>query len=420
MFQRLSRLPWLWVILFVAFAVRGVAAVIVQKHVDHSGSLCLIAGDAEGYWMLAKHIRRGEDYALYDPPRYIERMPGFPLALAAGMKAFGGNVLKMRLMLAAVGTVACGLVYCLGRELFGRPVGLIACALAAVSPTFVVFSVLLLSETLFAAALLASLLAVAVLVRARRTETPPGIPAWPALIAVLAGALCGVATLVRPTWILVGPAVAVIYVIRAGHGQRRIINAGLLLAGLAAVLSPWVIRNARVAGHFVPTTLWVGPSLYDGLSPQATGDSNMQFVEDEGMYAVRDAPDFEYRADRHYRRAALDFVRRNPVRAIELGFVKLWRFANPFPNAAQFGQGIAWWGVGLFELPVLMLAAVGLWKARGSMWPVLLTAGPTLYFALVHAVFVGSIRYRLPAEYALLIVTAVGVQALAERRVRAT
>jgi 4-amino-4-deoxy-L-arabinose transferase-like glycosyltransferase len=436
MLQRFSRLPWLWVILVTALAVRVGAASVVQKRVDRSGSLCLIAGDAEGYWMLARHIAHGEDFAIYDPPRYIERMPGFPLLLAAGMKLLGENAPAMRLLLAVIGTLACGLVFCLGRELVDRTTGLIACLLAAVSPTFIVFSVLLLSETLFAVTLLASLWALARLVRCSRsdrntrpsdaTEQLPHFGVATAWLAIVAGVLCGLATLVRPTWILIGPAFVLILVFRTRADARRLVESGLLLAGLAAVLAPWTIRNGLVTGHYIPTTLWMGPSLYDGLSPQATGDSNMQFIETDGLYARHGVPDFEFLADAHYRRAALDFARRNPTRAIELGCHKLWRFVNPFPNAEQFGHWAVWWGVGLFETPVLLLAALGAWRWRTATgkWcatagPMILAAGPVLYFALVHTVFVGSIRYRLPAEYALLILTAVGVRWLAERLVRA-
>ncbi|MBS0260415.1 MAG: glycosyltransferase family 39 protein [Planctomycetes bacterium] len=442
---RFSKLPWLRSILCLAFALRVGAAVLVQQHVDRTGSLCLIAGDAEGYWTLARHIVLGQDYALYDPPRYVERMPGFPWLLALGIKLTAANVLAVRLLLAAVGTCACALVYQLGRELANRTVGLVACCLAAVSPTFIVFSVLLLSETLFAATVLASLWALAVFVRAApacpvvATNGPPsGAPTvdwkW-AGCALWAGAWCGVATLVRPTWIVVAPLFAVVYLFQAPLTFRRLAAVGYLLAGLAVVLAPWTIRNYRVTGHFVATTLWMGPSLYDGLSPAATGDSNMEFVERDGRYARRDLPDFEYQANLYYRRAAVDFARKNPGRALELSAHKLWRYLNPFPNAAQFRQPAIWWGVGLFEAPVLVFAVVGAWcwlrgrtsdlnsatyseslrilprtwRFRGLTWPLLLAAGPFVLFAAVHTVFVGSIRYRLPAEYALLVLTAAGL-----------
>ena len=407
MFTRFPKLPWLPCILAGALTARLGVAVLIQQMVEQPpGRLCLIAGDAQGYWELARHLARGEDFAIYDPPRYALRMPGFPLIMAGGMKLFGERVLGMRVLLAIVGTCACYLVYRLGRELVDHTTGLVACFLAAVSPAFVGFSVLLLSETLFATALLASLIAFAKLAEADDEAAGATRPQSAAGFAAVAGLLSGAATLVRPTWLLVAPAFGLLHMIPARNGKRRLRHAALVFAGLALALTPWTIRNALVTGHFVPTTLWMGPSLYDGLSPQATGVSNMEFIEADGLYRRPDVS--EYDADRHYRQAAFAFARERPMQAIELGLKKLWRFCNPFPNAEQFGQWTIWWAVGLFELPVLLLAVIGFWQVRHSPRCWGLAAGPLLYFALVHTVFVGSLRYRLPAEYALLVLSAVG------------
>jgi hypothetical protein len=214
----------------------------------------------------------------------------------------------------------------------------------------------------------------------------------------------------------VAPGFAIVWPLSPGNRKQRLAPALALLAALAVAMAPWTIRNDRVTGHFIPTTLWVGASLYDGISPQATGDSDMRFVEQQGFYARRDVQDFEYQADRHYRQAALEFARERPWRVLALAAVKLSRFFNPFPNAGQFGHWTIAWGVGLFESTVLLLAVAGFWQLRATSWRWLLAAGPVLYFALVHAVFVGSIRYRLPAEYPLLVLSAVGLQRIAPWR----
>ena len=52
---------WLALTLFLAFGLRLGLALAVQHEVAKTpGRLCLIAGDAEGYWELATHLSRGE------------------------------------------------------------------------------------------------------------------------------------------------------------------------------------------------------------------------------------------------------------------------------------------------------------------------------------------------------------------------
>ena len=215
----------------------------------------------------------------------------------------------------------------------------------------------------------------------------------------------------RPTWLLVGPGVAGLWLVwgrwkRQLRWKELLATAALLLGGLGLTLAPWTIRNYRVTGHVVPTTLWVGASLYDGLHSGATGESDMRFIEQDGIYAKLS----EYEADQYYRRKAGEFVREHPGRTLELVGIKLWRYANPLPNAEQFRDWRLRLAVASVYVPVLVLGVVGGWSARRRWWCLVLCGGPWVYFAAVHAVFIGSLRYRLPAEYAWAVLAAIGVQ----------
>ncbi len=395
--------------LAVALALRLGLAVAVQERVDRPpAKLCLISGDAEGYWELARNIRAGRDYSIYQPPRYVLRVPGFPLLLALSQMLFGESPFAARCLLACVGTAACGLTYCLGRELVDGTTGLIAAMYTALSPTLALFSVLILSETAFAAVLLVSLLAIARLVR-----RPEGSASLLRRIGspVIAGILIGIATLVRPTWLYVGSAIALV-VIFVGSGRGSLRNCGLnvvaLLCGIGVSMAPWTIRNYCVTGHVVPTTLWVGPSLYDGLHPAATGDSDMQFIEEDRLLLSMS----EYEMDREYRRRAWDFVVHHPLRTAWLAVKKQQRYWSVLPNAEQFRDQRLQVIVCLTVVPLLAFGLGGLWMSRRDLEFVILTAGPVLLFAALHLLFVGSLRYRLPAEYSLSVMAAVGVRGL--------
>jgi hypothetical protein len=268
------------------------------------------------------------------------------------------------------------------------------------------FSVVMLSETLFAASLVASLIAMARVVQTGfdRQRRRQGL-AW----AVAAGVIVALATYVRPTWLIAGPLFATGYVVGARGARRQaLVRGGVLVLCQFLVLAPWAARNQAVTGHWVWTTLWVGPSLYDGLNPQATGESDMAFFDREGLSARLS----EYEVDRHYRQRAWDFVREHPGRALELAFIKLWRYCKPWPNAEQFGGFWQQAAVAAFYVPAVALAAAGVWRFRQPAWRWALAAGPIALFALVHMLFVGSLRYRLPAEYPLYVLTAAGLMSV--------
>jgi len=411
------RTGWLIGILLLAFVLRMVAAMTIQWRLDHVlKRQFLLDGDARGYMMLAERITKGESYEIYTPPRQVLRMPGFPAFLALVMAVWSRDMLPLRFALCGVGTLACGLVYWLGREVVNAETGLTAAALTAVSPVMVGFTPLILSETMFAATLVASLIPLARLFQ-RHMARPNSIDAKSPPVAgncaaLTAGVLIGVACYVRPSWLLAAPMYAALLVAVSSQRGRALLHGALLLAGLFVCLLPWGIRNQRVTGHFVLTTLWAGPSLYDGLHRDATGESDMTFFDRDNLMSKMS----EYDVNRHYNEAAWQFVRENPGRAIELGFIKLWRFWKPWPGAEQFSHWSAKVAVAIWFIPLVIFSGYGAYLLRRN-WPaLLLCAGPILYFSALHIVFVSSLRYRLPAEYPLAVIAAAGVVACLSRR----
>jgi len=408
--RRLIRTRPLLCILFVALMLRIGAAFTVEAIVSQTeGRRFLIAGDADGYWQLASRIASGEPYEIYDPPRRVLRMPGFPALLAVSKLAFGESVLPARLLLALVGTGAVAAVYWLGALLLDRRTGLTAAGLAAISPLLVGNSVLVLSETLFAllmtGAIGCSVVQSKWLASGQLTKRIFGV-------GFAAGACHAAAVLSRPTWVLAFP---VVLLIQAVSGPRRLaspLSLAASITGFCVLLAPWTYRNWVVTGgRFVPTTLWAGPSLYDGLNPEATGASDMRFFDRDQLMSRMT----EYEMDREYRRRAWVFVKQNPWRTAELAAIKLWRFWRPWPSAAETPGVLAKWAIGLFESLVLISAAAGIWLNRRRFSVLIVTCLPVLYFAAVHALFVGSLRYRIPGEYPLLILSAAVLIALWDR-----
>jgi 4-amino-4-deoxy-L-arabinose transferase-like glycosyltransferase len=403
----------LWIVLG-ALALRVGAAIWLQHDLDvNKHRPFLITGDAEGYWELGRKLARGESYQLYDPPRQVERMPGYPAFVAASIRlseALGvpqhRQYFVARLLMALVGTLNCGLVAWLGRELFDARTGNLAAAIVAVAPPLIGFSVILLSETLFATGLLLSLGCMARLVRNAADGCGIGrLLAW----AALTGLSIAIAVYVRPSWLLAAPSFAAIFAVWMARKQsvaRGLAPAALVVLVAYGALLPWAYRNHQVTGHWIFTTLWVGASLYDGFNPTATGDSNLKFVDDDRLSERMS----EYEVDQHYRTQAFEYIRQHPGHTASLTVEKIKRFWMPWPNAKQFDGLLAKIAIAAYFIPVLLAAGWGWLTGPRNFWGWLLTLGPLFYFCALHAIFLGSLRYRLPAEYPLCIAAAVGLQ----------
>jgi hypothetical protein len=232
--------------------------------------------------------------------------------------------------------------------------------------------------------------------------------------AAIGGLAAGLATLMRPSWLLFTPAAALLEVLFFRGNWRHARVGATMTAALALTLLPWWVRNYEVTGRFVPTTLQVGASLYDGLSPTANGASDMRFVEK--FYREQRAADagqagelpatFEYRLDRRMRAAAIEWASQHPASVVRLMRVKLLRMWSPWPNAADMQSWTFRVAVALTYTPLVVLGAWGGCVSWRRGWPYRLCLLPAVYFTCLHVVFVSSIRYREPAMLPLIVLAA--------------
>lgn len=419
--ERFASLP---LILEWALGLRILAADLVQWFTQRKGTLCVFP-DTNIYWFLAGRIRDGEPYEVLDwgeIPHFALRTPGYPLFLAVCRLGFGDRLIAVRLVQALLGVVCVWLVYRLTDQFVpsecreqgqgqGRrwTVPLIAAALVAFNPYFVVTSALILSEAVFLPLMLAGLWALAVLWAGAGAELPARRGwAW----ALGGGLAWGAAVMVRPSWALFVPASLLAWVGFSGAGRRVAAArwAGVVVLGAVVVMAPWWIRNERIFGRFVPTAIWSGASLYDGLNPRATGASNMDFMNEPALWPLD-----EETQDAVLRERALAFVRDQPGRALWLAVVKFARYWSPWPNAESFRSPLVAIASGAFTIPLFFLLGVGVWDRRGDLRALVILAGPLVYFCGLHLVFASSMRYRIPAELPAMALAAIGLQRVIRR-----
>jgi len=424
-------------LLVTALVIRVAAGWLWQSRLEGPFGM----GDSDSYWTLALTIAEGKPYEYGPDHARVFRTPGYPILLAPILRFAGdgrGAVLWARAEAALLGVLAVACVWWLTRLLFDDRAALITAALATFYPGAIAASMLILSEAPFCPLLLFQL---ALWTMAWRAETRRQATIY----GFCGGLAAGVASLMRPSWLLFTPLAAAVGVLlglatpnglagglvrrdggvstrraslpakRSATLFRHLEIASWMLLGLAVAMLPWWVRNAGVTGQFVPTTLQVGASLYDGLNPQATGGSNMDFVpqfESEQRQASARAGDsasqdaFEVLLDRRMRDAAIAWAVANPGRAVRLAGVKFLRIWNVWPNEPRLSS----WPIRLVVFftytPLLFLAIIGGWRTVRRGWPYVLCWLPAVYLTLLHMVFVSSIRYRDPAMLALLALAA--------------
>ncbi len=227
--------------------------------------------DSVGYTKIAASLYEDGHYGPPDLERRNTYSPGAPLFAAAVYYATGGvKPLLVRLLIAALGALTIVLAYLIGRRLAGPAAGVVAAVPVAIYPALLIYHGMLMTEPLGAFTLAAAVLSF--MWASDRSR------AW---VWALPGLMLGLTALIRPEYVLLGLAFAVLALFR-GRRQRRwtpgLAAAAVLLAAFALPIVPWTVRNLVALDRFVPISTGGGQALYIGQylkGYEGSGDSTV-------------------------------------------------------------------------------------------------------------------------------------------------
>jgi hypothetical protein len=401
---RWQRLRWVPILLALAGGLR-VGWVTARYSGDRSEQLEY--PDEEAYCQIARSLAAGQ--GLVDEFGYrATYMPGYPgfLALLAGLPH---SLFWTRLVQALLGAWLAPATYLLARRWLamagpegntpgeGDLLPVLAGLAVAVDPFLLFFSGLLLTETLFALCLATAWLVLLPMCQANRR-----IGASSVIGTALLLWLC---LMLRPSSAILVLLVPAVVVLPRRFDRAGLMTAAAVVALVLAGLAPWAIRNYRVIGQWRWLTTRGGISLYDAVRPGSSGESDL--ADTKSLPELQGLDELHW--DAYFRAKARAEIRRDPMRIVSLAGRKFLRTWSLRPNVEAYHQGAAAIVGASWTTAVLVLAAAGWWRYRRALGAWLVLLSPVIAFTLLHMVFVGSVRYRLPLMPMMLVLSAAGL-----------
>jgi len=334
------------------------------------------------------------------------------LAAALGSTTF----LAQLLWSCAIGAASVALVGMAAREVAGPRAGLIAGAITALYPVFLVDDGSLLAETL-----VVPLVALVVWAFFRLWHQP-SLPR-----AALLGALCALCALTRSELVLlvVFLALPAGLVCRAPSWRRRLSLSGVALLAAIGMFAPWWAYTVPRFSHPVLLSDQLGVTLASANCNQTYSGTLFGYWDDacETAIVTPRAKDASARDDL-LRHDAISYVEHHAGRVPAVIAARLGRAFGVYRVRQQID--LEWVVLGRPRLPaalglgvyylLVVLAGAGVVVLRGRrlpLWPFVVILGEVV---LVTAAIFGQTRYRTPLDVVLIILAAVALDRLVDRR----
>jgi 4-amino-4-deoxy-L-arabinose transferase-like glycosyltransferase len=357
--------------------------------------------------------------------------PLYPVFLAIARRLTGDRMMLVRTVQSALGAFGAVLLYRLAAALAGRArVGLIAAGLYALYPLLIRYAVDFSDATLTAVLMLgfvAAFISASTLAR-----------------AAVAGVWLGLMMLTR---MMTLPLLAIgAMLLWRDRGWRP--AAAFTITALL-VVAPLAIRNHTVGGSMWPTRSGVNLFISNcDYTPRILPKYGPDILEDYAASVLRrrarvdvdvpSSPAVERVLDAEYTRLAIEHIAAHPGAILRLKLRNLWYFFSPSlvptldPTAPLEFEPRAGGGFTIANsrprplvdraiytasyTPVCVAALAGIWLRRRRLRHDAILWAAVITFAVVHAIYFPTTRYRVPVEFVLLFYAAVAIEAWMRQR----
>ncbi|HTZ11469.1 MAG TPA: glycosyltransferase family 39 protein [Candidatus Margulisiibacteriota bacterium] len=371
------------------------------------------------YAVIARNLAAGKGYRYSGEGFTAHRAPGYPLFLAGMISVFGEKKLPFIFAMALIGAANAALCAKLGKGFFGAESGFLAGLIYIFFP-YLAYVEANLESAFVTLGLLTGLI---LFFKAREDKHP--VYLW------LCGLSFSYSYLFRPSIAFI-PFFLSLVLVFFERGNRkfpaRAAGAAMLMLAFFSGILPWGLRNKKVFGrwYFGQTFAW--HDLYIGnnknslkIYPLISGDKYFGMIPAVPVYFNDEFKEEEwYKEHTLAQLSSLTLAEKINMAALKL--TCLWNarlvpytaYSPDKPGQRPYRKRRLRENL-FFSIPyisLIMLSAIGCWRARKRPRLILFMAAFLLFFSLPYTLFFGYSRYATQVYFILIILAGEGLSAL--------
>lgn len=363
------------------------------------------------YTSLAKNIYSGRgiilDFSAMEtviggkPTSFWE--PLYPIILSIFYRLGENKFIFIRLFQDIINVFTLYMFYYFIKQYWNLKTALIGAWIFAIYPLYILFPNFFLIETILTLLLLLSFLSFFLVLFDQNLSLYK---------YVMLGFILGVTSLFKATTFGFIPIIIITDFLQKKNKLNAFIGMFIVIVVTGVTVSPWIIRNYMVHRTFVLFTTKVGWNLYHGNHPITEAEKNYSPLDLFAHYRKipkLNAGDMnEVERNKMYWRKGVEIILTHPVSSLYLVIGKLKNFWSPFPQREVNRNIYVMIILLIFHLLILIPGTYEVFTNIRDPRTYTITLF-IVYFTLIHALFIASIRLRVPMDAFLILLGGMGM-----------